>query len=377
MARSLLRIPCSPERAREFAPRLGSRLWAVITLSLLLGGVLLSGCSPDADSAPAKSAKKKQRGPHLVEVSTAARQPLRLSQVHTGSLTARRIVRIHTQEAGRITTLPLFEGDVAAEGALLLTLDRTLLETELARARALRREAEANLRRLRRLLKRKTVAEDEVRKAATALDVARAEEALLTTRLSYTTVVAPFTGVVSERLMEPGDIAERYQHVLTVLDPSSLVAELNVSELLIPHIRTGTPVTVRVDALGDRRFAGDVIRVHPGLDPVTRQGRVEIELDPTPEGARPGQFARVSFELQTLERLIVPFSALRRDDLGEYVYRLDDNDIVKRVSVRGGQRLADRIEILDGLSDGDRIVHRGFLGLSNGMPVKVVGNNRG
>ena len=351
--------------------------WLALIMTLLLAGSVLSGCSPDADSAPAKSAKKKERRPHLVEVSAAVRKPLRLSQVHTGSLAARRIVRIHTQEAGRITTLPLFEGDVATEGAVLLTLDRTLLETELARARALRREAEANLQRLSRLLKRKTVAEDEVQKAKTALDVARAEEALLTTRLGYTTVLAPFTGVVSERLMEPGDIAERYQHVLTVLDPSSLVAELNVSELLMPHIRVGTPVSVRVDALGDRDFAGEVIRVHPGLDPLTRQGRVEIALDPTPGGARPGQFARVSFELETLARLIIPFSGLRRDDQGEYVFRLDTNNVATRVAVRGGQRLADRIEILDGLSAGDRIVRRGFLGLSDGMTVKVVGSDSG
>ena len=212
-------------------------------------------------------------------------------------------------------------------------------------------------------------------RARTAVDVAAADETLLQIRLGYTTVTAPFDSIVTERLAEPGDVLERHDHVLTIADPSSLVADLQVSELLLPHLTVGHPAEVRIDALGDRLFDGRVLRIHPELDPVTRQGRVEVAMRPVPEGARAGQFARVTFQVRALDRRIIPFSALRRDTQGEYVFRLRDDDTVERVRVRGGRRLAERVEVLDGLTEGDRVVTKGFLGLAAGTRVKAVGRN--
>ncbi len=344
----------------------------------LLAAALHTGCSPDAaGGAPAAGGKPSESRSHLVELATVSRDALSLSRVYTGSLRARRVVRVHAQEEGRITALPYFEGDAVDGGDVVLRLDRVLLETELEKAVAMRREAEANLERLSRLAKSRMVAEDEVLRGRTAVDVARSEEALLRTRLGYTEVAAPFPGVVTARLAEPGDVVERHDHVLTIADPSSLVADLQVSELILPHLSVGHPVTVRVDALGDGRFDGRVLRIHPALDPATRQGRVEVELRPAPRGARAGQFARVSFAVRALDRQVVPFSALRRDTEGEYVFRLREDGTVERVTVRGGRRLAERVEILEGLTDGDRVVTRGFLGLTEGTRVQPVGDRRG
>jgi membrane fusion protein (multidrug efflux system) len=194
----------------------------------------------------------------------------------------------------------------------------------------------------------------------------------LRTRLGYTVVTAPFESVVTQRLAEPGDVVERHDHVLTLADPSSLIADLEVSELILPHVALGDRVGVRIDALGDQRLQGRVLRIHPALDAATRLGRVEVELTPAPNGARAGQFARVSFDVRALDRQMVPFSALRRDTTGEYVFRLRADGHVERVAVRGGRRLAERVEILEGLSDGDQIVTKGFLGLVSGARVSPV-----
>lgn len=353
--------------------------------ALLLMAGLVTGCLPDAGSqGKAGGGAAASTGPgtagaartaaraHLVELATVRRDTLSLSRVYTGSLRARRVLRVHAQEVGRITALPFFEGDQVRAGGVVLRLDRVLLETELAKALAVRKEAEANLARLDRLARSKMVAEDEVLRGRTAVDVAKAEEALLRTRLGYTVVTAPFDGVVTERLAEPGDVLERHDHVLTIADPSSLLAELEVSELILPHIGIGDPVGVRIDALGDRQLHGRVLRLHPELDPATRLGRVEVELTPAPPDARAGQFARVNFDVRALERQMVPFSALRRDTDGEYVFRLRDDGRVERVPVRGGRRLAERVEILEGLADGDRVVTKGFLGLVPGAAVTPV-----
>jgi membrane fusion protein (multidrug efflux system) len=366
-------IPTSPIRRARSA--------ALVLLSVML----TSGCLPDAggkgaagtdpakatepNSAPAGNARA--RG-HLVELATVRRGTLSLSRVYTGSLRARRVHRVHAQEVGSITALPAYEGDRVRTGSVILRLDRVLLETELAKAMAVRKEAQANLARLERLVRSRMVAEDEVSRGRTAVDVATAEEALLRTRLGYTVVTAPFDGVVTQRLAEPGDVVERHDHVLTLADPSSLIADLEVSELILPHVTLGDRVGVRIDALGDQRLQGRVLRIHPTLDAATRLGRVEVELTPAPDGARAGQFARVSFEVRALDRQMVPFSALRRDTVGEYVFRLREDGHVERLAVRGGRRLAERVEILEGLSDGDQVVTKGFLGLVSGARVSPV-----
>lgn len=344
--------------------------------------MIASGCSENAASttpradktAVGKSANSGgQRRAHLVEVAAAVVDSLRITSVYTGSLRSRRIVRVFNQEEGRITSLPFFEGDHVAEGQVILEIDDALLRAELDKAKAVRREAESNIARLKRLRDSRMISEDEYLRAATAVEVAKAEEAVLQTRLGYTRVRAPFPGVVAARLAERGDIVPRHSHVLTLIDPTRLLTDLQVSELLIPHLAVGDTVTVRIDALGDRVFEGAVLRIHPEVDARTRQGRVEIALQPAPDGARPGQFARVTFSVEALDRKVLPFSALRRDNDGEFIFLMEADNRVKRVPVRSGRRLADRVEILKGVEAGDRVVVKGFLGLVEGMEVKPVG----
>ena len=102
-----------------------------------------------------------------------------------------------------------------------------------------------------------------------------------------------------------------------------MLTEVTVSELLLPHLAFDAIAQVRIDALGKRSFRGRIIRIHPNLDAVTRRGIVELELQPVPEGARPGQLCRVYLDTHTAARLLIPFSSLRRDTQGEYVYKVD------------------------------------------------------
>ncbi|HEB95442.1 MAG TPA: efflux RND transporter periplasmic adaptor subunit [Sedimenticola thiotaurini] len=337
----------------------------------LLPILLLAGCSRPPPAAPDNGTPRRQPS-HLVETVTIAPREVSTSQERTGTLRARRRVRIHNQEEGEITKMPFYEGEPVAAGQLLVQINDDLLSAELDKAKANTRLARVNLRRVQDLLKRKAASKDELARARNALDVALAEQRLLETRLGHTRITAPFDGVIAERKAEPGDVASKYSHLLTLTDPRSLVIEIDLSELLLPRVKPGDPVQVRIDALGRRSFPGHIRRIHPELDPVTRQGTVEIALDPVPAGARAGQFARVTLETTRAPRLLVPFEAVRRDRGGEYVYRLDRDDRVRRTPVRSGLRIGSGIEILDGLEPGDRVVSRGFLGLSDGNRVEPV-----
>jgi len=338
---------------------------------LALCAVLSTGCS-GSDSPPTQTAQGvKHAEIHLVEAVTVAPQEVSIDQERTGSVRARRLVRLHNREEGLIEQLPYYQGDAVEQGAQLVKIDDSLLQAELARADALTRQARIDLERLEGLVRRKAASEDELARARTDLDVAIADRRILETRFGHTRITAPFAGLIAERLAEPGDMAAKNSHLLTLIDPASVIVEAPVSELTLPQISVGDPADVRIDALGGERFAGAVVRIHPRLDPYTRQGIVEIALDPLPKGIRPGQFARARLRTASHPRLLVPFSALQRDRAGEFVFRIDAEHRVHTARIHSGARIADRIEILEGLEPGDRIVSRGFLGLRPGIEVRI------
>ena len=336
---------------------------ARILLFLLLIAAL-AGCSGEAPRSAAR-----QPSPQVVETARAEQRELAQTMKVVGTLEAVRRVDIVTQEEGTLVHLPWFEGDAVTEGEVLLRLDDAVIRAELDKARATRRQAELDLERLQGLVPRRLASEDELARARTALALARAEEALLQTRLARTVVRAPFAGVITRRLREPGDALPRHTHVLSMADPRRLRVRVAVSELLLPHLAAGQAVAVTIDALGGAVHPARIERVHPTVDPLTHKGLVDAVLEPVPAGARPGQLCRVTLRGAARPRLVVPFAAVRHDARGAYVYRIEDG-VARKRPVRTGQVLATWMEILKGLADGDEVVTQGFLGLEDGRPVQ-------
>jgi len=330
--------------------------------------LVLLACSDNTGSGkPAKSKRPAQ----LVELHNTEVKPIQHKTLRTGTLKARKMIRIFNQEEGSLTALPFHEGDQVKKGDILLKIDSHLLQAQFDKARATLEQAQQDLKRLQKLRKKRLVAEDEVNRARTALNVAEAEQRLLSTRLGYTTLVAPIDGIISERLAEIGDVAPRHSHLLTLIDTRTLITEVAVSDLLIASLEVGNGVNVSIDALPNETFTGRILRIHPTLNPSTRNGIVEIILDPAPNGAKPGQFCRVSLLSKETNRLLIPFTALRQDNKGSYVYLANEKNKLSRQAVTTGLRFTDKIEILDGLVAGQQIVSKGFLGLKAGKTIRT------
>ena len=351
--------PCLPSRL--------SRTLHLVTFIIIW--TALTACG-DKSGDTAHSAKLADQ-PVAVSVATVSSTALAQPLVRTGTLRARRSVKLYSQEEGRIEALPVFEGDSVAAGTVVARLDDRLLSAELRKAAAVQRQAEQNLQRVQQLADRKLISTDEQQRADTALQIAAAEKSLLETRLGYTIIRAPFAAVVTERKVEPGDAVPRFAHLLTLADPQSLMIDVAVSELVLPTLELGAPVEVSIDALGAPRFVGHITRIHPTVAADTRQGIVEVALTPVPEAAQAGQLARVYLPGEILKRLSIPLTALRRDQSGEYVFAVDAGNTAHRVGVKSGASLGDRIEILSGLQDGDRVVTRGFIDLADGKSIQI------
>jgi RND family efflux transporter MFP subunit len=344
--------------------------WRPLLIGPALAATLLA-CSPGADPPPSAGGDRA-RADHLVAAVVVERAATTSSHERPGSLRHRRQVRLFSQEEGRITELNVFEGDPASEGEVLVGLEDDILQAELDKARATLAQKALDVQRLEDLVAKRAASDAELSQARTAVAVAGGDVRLLETRLAFTRIRAPFDGVIVERLVEPGDFVSKNTHLLTIADPESLIAEVYASELILPRMKVGDPAQLRIDALGAVAFPARILRIHPSLEQTSRQGIVELTLEDPPAGVKAGQFVRVTLETAAVERLLIPFRALRRDRDGEFVWLLTDTGQAARRTVRSGLQTADRIEILDGLAPGDRIITRGFLGLSEGKTVKVV-----
>ncbi|MDH5444162.1 MAG: efflux RND transporter periplasmic adaptor subunit [Gammaproteobacteria bacterium] len=330
----------------------------------LAGSSLLMACS-ESDK---KAKRDKARN---VEVITVDRQPVKVTRIITGSLEAIQKVQIFNEEPGKIKQIHFYEGDKVEQDALLIELDGSLIQAQLDKARASLNQAKLDLKRLKRLVPSNLASEDQLARAKTAVDQTQAEVRLLETRFNNTRIRAPFAGVVSTRHKDPGDVVPLHSHILDLVNPHSLKATMNISGLLLPHLQKDALVQLRIDALGDTLFPARILRVHPVVDPVSRQGVMEVLLDPVPVGAVPGQLCRLYLSTETGPLRTIPLAALRHDAQGEYVYRVDAQNQSRHTRVKTGLQLNTRVEILEGLEAGNKVVTKGIIGLRDGSKVKI------
>lgn len=349
---------------------------ALLWLPLLIAGC---GDSPFESTSSTDAGSTKSARPtteHLVTTISTERALVSVPHECPGSLRLRRLVRLHSQEEGRITEFQVFEGDAVAQRQTLIRLEDDLLRAELDAARATAAQERLDLKRLEGLAGRGGASEDEIAQARTAVAVAEAQVRVLETRLAFTEISAPFAGLVTARLAEPGDFVTKNTHLLSIADPASLIAEVLVSELVLPQLSIGDPVQIRIDALGGLVVPGRILRIHPTLSETGRQAMVEITFEQIPAGARDGQFVRVRFESRGIPRLMVPFRALRQDRDGPFVWIIDEAGKAQRQPVDIGLRITDQVEIVDGLEPGTQVITRGFLGLAAGKEVRAIETSR-
>jgi len=332
--------------------------------------LLLTGCTSDVSGdRPANPAPRPPVQVVAIRVEPVDYRPVRVRACRFRA-TAR--ARLRNLEAGTVLEVAVDVGDPVSQGQVLVRLDDRELRAELDQARANVRQARQDLRRLERLEDPRLVTEEARQRARTDLDLALAEERRLALRLARMRITAPFAGFVRERHVEPGEIVAAQTHLLTLVSGGLSVE----SDLPAGWWPTGNPdeaaFEVRPEWAPESAWTPAVpLHVSPGADPVT--GLVPIEVRPRQPvaGALDGAPCRLRWHLPPRRGLLIPLDALRHDAAGEYVFRIEEGR-ARRTGVRSGAAFDDRIEILEGLRAGDRIVVRGFLGLRDGQRVRTV-----
>lgn len=420
----------------------------ILLIPCLLGiGLLTANCGalPKEEPADAQSQSPgsgQRGGATAVDAAIARTDTLQTQPEYTGNTTPFRIISVRSQVEARLLALNLDVGDAVKLGQNVGRLDDAILSTELKQAEAelaaLKSEvaratnqvsnaradverarlevvqAQADSERQQNLFKAGAIAEQtaqqartQAKTAAQALRAAQeqvrteqqavaaaqgrvlAQQALVAQtkeRRSYARLVSPINGVVTEKVTEPGNLLQAGSEVLKIGDFNRVKVVVQVSELELAQIQVGQSVQVRLDAFPKEALIGRVTRISPAADATARLIPVEVVIPNTQGKIGSGLLARVNFQTQTQQRVVVPQTAIQKqagaakgaekeqENPSGTLFVVKDTEGKTKVATRAvtlGKRADGRVEILSGLQAGERYVVRSGKPLKEGDTVSL------
>ncbi|MEW6384874.1 MAG: efflux RND transporter periplasmic adaptor subunit, partial [Pseudomonadota bacterium] len=327
----------------------------LISTSLLLGGCA-AGPNSEAKAAETKEEKKVDAVP--VEVAVASHRAVAASYTGTAALEPRAESQVVAKTSGVALAVLVEEGQRVTAGQPLVRLDPDRARLAVAQSEAQMRKLENNYQRAQKLVGQQMVSAADVDQLRFDLENVRAQYRLATLELSYTTVVAPISGVIASRSIKTGNFVQINTPIFRIVDNSRLEATLNVPERELATLRAGQPVTLAADALPGQSFTGTVDRIAPVVDSGSGTFRVVSAFDGAAHALQPGMFGRIRIDYdQRADALVVPRLALL-DDGEPAVFRVREGKVA-RVPVKLGYAEGPWVEIRDGLAAGDQVVTAG------------------
>lgn len=335
----------------------------------VLAFLSLTACGPQQDQPPpaVSAALPASVQSQVIEVRTAE-VPIRLEV--TGQVTAASQATLSSQIRGTVQELKVREGTIVARGQTLVTLDSRDLKASLAKAEAELENARTHLDRMQTLFAQESVSKQDLDNASRTFKVAEAGHQAALVQLSYTVIKAPFDGVITEKLVEVGELASPGLPLVKMEDSRRLRLETTVAEGDLRAISRGAKIPVTIDALGPAPLPGTVAQILPTGDPNTHTFLVKIDLPLTP-GLKTGMFGRMQLDKGTARTLVVPRSAVIERGQLTGVYVVGPDRIARLRWVKVGRTLGDRLEILSGLNLGETILPEAAKG-SDGAPVEII-----
>lgn len=348
---------------------LRTTIQSTIGFSILAG--LILGCTIKADNLDKPAAAVS--APVGVPVDGVIVQARAVSETLevTGTIVANQQVEIVSELTRRIVHVNVREGSKVKKGALLFQLDDADLQAQLERLRQQEKLAALNEQRLKDLLEKEAIAQQDYDEAFTNLKVLKAQILELQVAIDKTRIVAPFDGQIGMINTHPGTIVS-VNTVLTNIEDNSVVkVEFSIPEKYTNVIQIGSEQTFSITS-DQKQYKTKVIARGASLSEDTRTLLIR-GITANPDGKLlPGQSARLIVSLSTSpEAIAVASQALIPTSSGYIVYVSRSNK-VQALPVEIGQRGAGAIEITKGLTKGDTVITSNLLRLAPGTPVQLV-----
>jgi len=375
---------------------------SVSTMALLI--FVSAGCGVQtADNSNAVS----------VKTAVAVRHKLQTALDVAGVLVPVQTVNIAGKMSGQVTALNANVGTVVKAGDVLITLETRTLEAQLQQAEAALQSAEAAVQsagnqaeqakinldsaqrayeRTKALFNSGSAPQSQLDDAVKQLDLAKKQYDIATgsaqkqaqasvntaraninnikVQLDNATITSPINGIITNRNINPGEIASPGATLLTIADVSSLKLRGTVSQEVVPLLREGEQIDVSVDIYPNKAFAGRIDSIGPMAVSTGEYFPIEVSIK-NPGDIKAGLSAHAAIGLASDEGVVVPVSAVVQNNGQNYVFVIKNNVALKR-TVTPGLKNDREIQVLKGLDEGETVAATNVSRLFDNMPVNAV-----
>lgn len=336
------------------------RTCSFVAASVLAATLFLGACGASHNGTSATAA-----APVTVPIIVLAPAPATEYETSPGTVAAIQSARIASRPSGYVHALKVDVGDAVKAGQLLLTIDNRDVEAQVAKARAAYDDAAFNYQRYTNLYRQQAVSRQEYEAIKRDYATAKAGLAQAEAQRAYAEVRAPFAGVVTARYVEAGDLATPGKALLELQAPDNLQVRTQISNKAYAALAPGDKVRV---TNGTGEAEATVLQLSPAADPATQTHLLKAGL-PAGAGFGAGDYVSVLVAVGTHPALFVPVTAVVvRADIPA-VFVVDASNHAHLRMIRTGTRRGGRVEILSGLSAGERIVAAPGGAVVNGTPI--------
>ncbi len=347
-----------------------------LSFILILVTIFIASCSKNKTTTTNETVvSEKDTTVYLVKTTQLEKITVPRNMEYTANLLAYEEINYAPAAPGRIEEINVEVGSHVRKGEVIARMERT----QLIQANEQLQNARINFERMDTLRKTNSISQQQYDGAKTQYEVLKSNVDFLNRN---TTLVSPINGIVTGKYFESGELysgapntAAGKAAIVTLMQINPLKAKVNISEKYFPLIKTGMKAGVGVDIFPDKKFNGRIFRVYPTISSDTRTFPVELEISNNNEVLRPGMFARVSLDLGESEAIIVPATAVIKQEgtNDRYIFLANDGHLARKVFVEIGDRYDDKLEIISKeIKVGDKIIIAGQEKLLDGSFIKVV-----
>lgn len=335
------------------------------TIIVAGAAVLAVSCGNSSSKKVETAVVAEEVAPTVAVTQVSVRE---VPQTSTYTSTVQAYVRnnIAPQMTGRIAKINAEIGDFVTKGQVLAEIDKA----QLIQAQLQLQNQEVELQRLRALYEEGGLSKSDLDAIELSYNVTKTQVENL---LENTVLRSPINGVVTARNYDAGDMYGMSAPIFTVEQIVPVKLLVGISESDYSKVKKGDSVTITADAIPDKTFYGKVEKIYPTIDPATRTFTVEVVVNNNYRTLRPGMFARVTVNFGSNNSVVIPdVAVVKQQGSGErFVYVLNEDGTVTYRKVVLGRRMDAEYEVLEGLSDGAKVVTGGQIRLKDGIKVTV------
>ena len=317
---------------------------------------------------------QKARGPVEVIVAPVKKAQFSDEMEALGTTKANESVVITAETSKKVTDIHFEDGQEVKAGDLLLTLDKSQEDAELRSAEATLSERQSAYTRAKGLQETSALSKATLQERLAALKEAEADIESIKARIEKLAITAPFDGILGLREVSVGTLVQPGDMITTIDDLTSIKVDFDVPSIFLSTLKPGLPISGKVEAFGDREFKGEVQTINTQVDPVTRTVKIRAIL-PNPElMLKPGLLMSITLLQNPREALLIPEESLIKRGAQNFVYVAEETDgkiFARQREIKIGSRQPGVIEVLQGLTTGDKIVSHGILKISDGSEISI------